>query len=52
MGDFSHPDVCCRFKVAEHKQFSNFWDCTDNYFLTQVTEEPKRGKALLLMIIP
>lgn len=48
LGDFSHPDRCCSVNAAEHKQFRNFLDYTDDNFLTQ----PKRREALFLLILP
>jgi len=52
LGDFRNPDIYWRVNAAKDKKFRNFLECTDDNFLTQVTEEPKRGEALLLLTLP
>ncbi|GAB0180817.1 hypothetical protein GRJ2_000547000 [Grus japonensis] len=47
MGDFSHPNICCKGSSAGHKQLRRFLECIDGNFLAQVIEEPMREDALL-----
>ena len=47
MGDFSHPNTCWRENNAGHKQSRRFLESTDDKFLLQVIEEPKRRGAVL-----
>lgn len=38
--------------TAAHKQSRRFLECVDNNFLFQVTEEPRRGAAVVDLVLP
>jgi len=52
MGDFNHPDICCRDKTAGHRQPRRFLECTDDdNFLIQAIEDPMRRGAMLDLVL-
>ncbi|GAB0207763.1 hypothetical protein GRJ2_003242000 [Grus japonensis] len=51
MGDFNHPDICWKSKMAKHAQSRRFLQSIDDNFLTQVVEEPMRRGVLLDLVL-
>jgi len=51
MGDFKHPDICCKDHTARHTQCRRFLQSIYDNFLMQVVEEPTRKGALLDLVV-
>lgn len=52
LGDFNHPDFCWRDNTAQHRQSRKLLQITENKFLIQVVEEPRRRRVLLDLVLP
>jgi len=51
MGDFNHPDISWEDHTARLTQSRRFLQSTDDNFLMQVVEEPKRRGVLLDLLL-
>lgn len=51
MGDFSHPNICCRDSTDGHRQSERFLEYTDDDFLLHVIKEPVKRDVMLDLIL-
>lgn len=51
MRDFNHTSICWKNNTTMHGQSRRFLECTDESFLLQVIEEPRRRGAVLDLIL-
>jgi len=51
LGDFNYPDISWEDHTARHSQSRRFLQSTNDKFLMQVVEEPKRKGALLDLVL-
>ncbi|RMC00287.1 hypothetical protein DUI87_22894 [Hirundo rustica rustica] len=47
VGDFNLPDICWELNTAEKRQSRKFLECMEDNFLSQLVDEPTRGRTML-----
>ena len=47
LGDFNHPDICWKRSIVSCKQHRGLLECSVDNLLSQVTDSPARGDAVL-----
>ena len=51
LGDFNHPDICWKRSIVSCKQHRGLLECSVDNLLSQVTDSPARGDAILDLLL-
>ena len=51
LGDFNHPSICWKSSMASCRQFRRFLEHLEDSFLSQVTDSPTQGNAILDLVV-
>ncbi|KAM6103455.1 uncharacterized protein LJ206_014212 [Theristicus caerulescens] len=51
LGDFNHPDICWESNTAGGRQSRRLLECMEDNFLSQVTDSPTIGDAILDLVV-